>query len=381
MSHTRTILSYIHQNSPNKLPASEPKGVSHKGNDKQLKQPVAVVERTKEFKPRTPLSRRTFFNDCTDSSLKESKNSIRDSVRYSVKAYTSVEANLYQMRHLLAADDANRQVHVATTKVPEPEIRPNLRNMTRSPSILVKKGHSARDRFVDQLREIITQCLQRKLGLSNDQMQTRLVREALTYSNNLLLQDMKLASTEELCLEFLNLKAADDVRESFDDLPCDFLDKYELLALDHFEDMIFESTTNSLGWAHDSATLHNPNSYQPFKDIWTLDPPNFAEFEVHTFIQELLETNECQFSFNSYKELFMNRFGESAIKMNILRFYYTYRLEFYSQQRVRKQLPQGTLSEMPEFESLLMMLEQFQDLIEREDRLRPRKSLRFADEL
>lgn len=77
----------------------------------------------------------------------------------------------------------------------------------------------------------------------------------------------------------------------------------------------------------------------------------------------------------------MNRFGESAIKMNILRYYYTYRLEFYTQQRARKQLPSGTLSEMPEFDALLRLVEQFHDLIEGEDRLRPRKSLRFADEM
>lgn len=376
MSHTRTILSYIHQNSPNKITVSD-----HKSNDKPLKVPPAFTEKTRDLKPRTPLAKRTFFNDCTDSSLKESKNSIRDSLRYSVKAYTSHEAGLYQMRHLLGADDGRRQVHVATTQVPEPETRPSLRHMSRSPSILVKKESPARDRFVDQLRDIIARCLKRKLGLSDFQMQTELVKEALTYSNNLLLQDMKSASTEELCLEFLNLKAADDMRESFDDLPCDFLDKYELLALDHFEDMIFESTTNSLGWAHDSGTLRDPNSYQTFKDIWMLDPPNFAEFDVHAFISDVLDTNECPFSFNSYKESFMNHFGESAIKMNILRYYYTYRSEFYTHQRAKKELPAGSLSEMPEFEGLLELVEQFKDSIESDERLKPRKSLRFADEM
>lgn len=376
MSHTKTILNYIHQNNPSRLLVS-----TEQKNENSYKKPYSGSGVTTTLRPRNTIARRTFFDDCTDSSLKESKNSIRDSIRYTIKAYTSREAGLYHMRHLLAADERNRQVHMTTTLVPEPEVMPYLRTMTSSPSILVKKENSARDRFVDQLRDVIAKCLQRKLGLTNDQMHTELVKEALTYSNNLLLQDIKSLSTEELCLEFLNLKAADDVRESFDDLPCDFLDKYELLALDHFEDMIFESTTNSLGWAHDGSTLHNPNSYQTFKDIWMLDPPNFAEFDVHTFIDDVLEFEDCPYAFNSYKESFMNHFGESAIKMNILRYYYTYRSEFYLLQRAKKNLPTAALSEMPEFQGLSKLVEQLAEAIEGEEVQRPRKSLRFADEM
>lgn len=376
MSHTKTILSYIHQNSPNKLQ------VSSEGSKEPTTRPnLAVCNSSTYLKPRTPLTRRSFFNDCTDTSLKESKNSIRDSLRYTVRAYTSHEATYYQLRHLLLANDGGRQVHVATTQVPEPDVLPNLRELTRSPSILVKKESLARERFVDQLREIIAQCLRRKLGLTEEQMHTELVKEALTYSNNLLLQDIKSSSTEELCLEFVNLKAADEMRESFDDLPCDFLDKYEILALDHFEDMIFENTTNSLGWAHDSGTLHNPNSYQTFKDIWMLDPPNFAEFDVYSFIEGVSENRERPFAFNSYKETFMNFFGESAVKMNILRYYYTYRNEFYSNQNSKKDLPTGTLSEMPEFKGFSKLVEQFKDSMEASAKQRPRKSLRFADEM
>ena len=66
-------------------------------------------------------------------------------------------------------------MHVATTQVPEPDVLPNLRELTRSPSILVKKESLARERFVDQLREIIAQCLRRKLGLTEEQMHLSLI--------------------------------------------------------------------------------------------------------------------------------------------------------------------------------------------------------------
>lgn len=112
-----------------------------------------------------------------------------------------------------------------------------------------------------------------------------------------------------------------------------------------------------------------------------LDPPNFAEFDVYSFIEGVSENRERPFAFNSYKETFMNFFGESAVKMNILRYYYTYRNEFYSNQNSKKDLPTGTLSEMPEFKGFSKLVEQFKDSMEASAKQRPRKSLRFADEM
>lgn len=372
MSQTRTILSYIHQNSPHVAPV---KSISRDLSPPSRAAVLEPVERAPEMPRRIPLSQRSFLNQCTDPQLRESKNSIRDSVRYAVRDYSSLRLWEYTVNRHFLSQDSLPQV---TVEMVEPVVSKRPPTL-RSPSILVKSEQSSRDELVQTFTEVMPICLQQKLGLEEEHMKYPSVQEAFNYATNMFLQEFKSPTTKDLCMDFMKSTSSGDLRDALTDLAYDFMDKYEELALEHFEDTVFACTTHATLTAGPLATLDNPGFYDCFSSIWMLDPPDLLEFGVHTFIAEYSGSEDHPYSFLSFKDACMSKYGETALKMNILRFYYSYRDELYKQPRKQNKLTPENLEQVPEFAVLRTTV---QRLMEGEEKTPPRtkaKLLRFAD--
>lgn len=375
MSQTRTILSYIYQNSPHVAPISFKKEKTVPPRPSQTEPIQRPLSRTgnRLSNQRVPLSDRSFFNQCTDATLKESKNSIRDGVRYSVRDYYSYEHMRYNSYRLYHAEAQPASISEQSPDTPVFITR----EQTKSPSILVKKDVSSRDVLVKTFMEVMPICLQKKLGLKPEYMTDPTVLEAINYATNVFLQAFKSASTRELCYEFMQGSRSGDLKEALADLAYDFMDKYEELALEHFEDTVFEYTTHA-GSITDGCSTENPGLYRSFGQIWKLDRPSLLEFDVHTFIAEYSGSDSHPYSFNNFRELFMCKFGESAIKMNILRFNYTYRDQLHAENCSRTRFSPENLDEVPEFAILREAVQRLTELEENVPHKPNRKSLRFV---
>lgn len=268
----------------------------------------------------------------------------------------------------------------------EPDVEPadgrceKLRQLLKLPSILVKTTPTNREKLVEKFQEVMLICMQKKFGLDSQIVGDLRVREALNYATNMFLQEFKSSTTKGLCSEFSLSDTSGQLADALQSLAFDFLDKYEEVALEYFEDIVFDGTT-SASLQEIGATVEKPVFFDHFRDIWKLDPPNISEFRVDIFIDEYDGVLSHHYSNPQATERTINYYGEFAVKMNILRFYWSYRDELNARQMKQSEITCDDLDKMEEFSLLRDTVEKLMVCDEDKPVARAKKSLRFAEPL
>lgn len=373
MSQNRTILSFVHQNSPSvvKAPSTTAGYFSQLWQQHEAREVVAELQRNSPVS--LLLSSRFPFNQCTDPQLTELKHSVRDGVRYAAKDYCGLHLLTFACyRTFLAehgagngpADDEEEDSTRPAIEAPAP---------AKLPSILVKNTPDT-DRLVLVFKEVLPLCL----GLSEELMHDAAVAAALTFATNIYLQRFKSSSTQELCREFLRHKDSGELREALSELQYDLMDKHDELAFDRFEDLVFEGTTGE-PTRQNTPSLDDPDYYRWFLAIFSLDPSDLLEFSLHDVIAEYASEKRRPYSNLNSDQLLMDAYGTSALKMNIVRFFYAGRSEYFARKR-QPGLAPVNLDKVPEFAVLQSVAQQYLKTGEEAKTSRPKtKSLRFAD--
>lgn len=380
MSQTKTILSYIQQNIRHNTNQNPPGSIK----DKYRSFNSYVFESQNSArpppKPRKPLAHRFPFTECTDLSLRQSRESITQGIKYATKQYRQLEYMqlwrnvIFDLMNSFKPPDIDTEVEDAEVTCEK------LRQLLKLPSILVKTTQTNREMLVEKFQEVVLVCMQKKFGLDDQLVADVRVREALNYATNLFLQEFKSSTTKGLCSEFSQSYTSGQLADALQSLAFDFMDKYEEVALEYFEDMVFEGTT-SASVPEIGATVEKPVYFDCFRDIWKLDPPNVSEFRVDIFIDEYDGVLSHQYSNPQATERTVNYYGEFAVKMNIHQFYWSYRDELNARRMKKSDISGDDLDKMEEFSQLRATVEKLMICDEDKPISRAKKSLRFAEPL
>lgn len=323
------------------------------------------------------------FNQCTDPTLRETKKSLEQGVKSAVHHYSNYQFQMFRLNYNslfhneelpLAAPDP---FHWDLEQCDLPSL--NLRELLALPPILVRNTVSDpdRNRLITLLKTVLHVCIQKKLRLSEVHMADPMVQQSLHYATNLFLQGFKSASTKGLCDDIIRDNHSGELNDALSDLVGDFLDKFEELALDSYEDVLMEGVTKALV-VLDAGTVDNPHFFEEFRNVWKLDPANFLDFDVRVFIDEFTGGNNRPYSYNSFRESFVVKLGEVGLMMNILKAAFNYRGEL-----LRTKPPeaiQQDIIDMPEFSQLQQSLLNILETAAETAPVKPKvKSLRFAD--
>ncbi|SGZ58089.1 CIC11C00000002582 [Sungouiella intermedia] len=380
MSQTKTILSYIQQNIRHNTNQNAPDSP----RDKYPSFNAYVVESQKPARlpprPRKPLGQRFPFTECTDFSLKQSRESVALGVKFAVNQSRTLE-RMHQWRYWIydimkAANHGNTEPEMDSVEFTSEK----LRQMLKLPSILVKTTQTNREKLVEKFQEVMLVCMQKKFGHVNQLMDDVRVKEALNYATNVFLQEFKSSTTKGLCSEFNRSQTSGELADALESLAFDFMDKYEEIALEYFEDMIFEGTS-SASLQESGATVDMPVYFDCFKNIWKLDPPNLFQFHVDVFIDEYDGVLSHLYSNPLATERTLNFYGEFAVKMNIHQFYWTYRDVLSARQLKKSTIVVNDLDKMDEFSLLRDTVEKLMLCDEEKPITKLKKSLRFAEPL
>lgn len=379
MSQTKTILNYIQQNNRQNSQLTSADTSHHtyasiSGFSTARDKPAPTLP-----KRRVPLARKFPFSQCADVSLKQSRESITQGVKLAVNQYRKLVEILSLQNYVHSwINNASSDSHPSQIMDSDEHVIEELREMLKLPSILVKHEQSNREKLVAKFQEVVKVCLEKKLGIEPRLMEDSRVREALNYATNLFLQEFKSATTKGLCSELSRGYTSGELAEALNSLAYDFMDKYEETALDHFEDMVFDGTSRA-ALKEPGATVEKPVFFDYFRAIWKLDPPNALEFNVNHFIENYEGVESHFYSSQQVLDICPDKYGEFAVKMNILRFYWNYRDELQARNETVSKAVPDDLHKMDEFALLRDMVEQLMLSEEQKPVSRPKaKSLRFG---
>lgn len=385
MTQTRTLADHNYQN------AFYAKGGSHhfpietrpKVSPSMMREtPHSIYTKTKS----ASLSSQFPFNQCSDTSLRETKKSVEFGVRYAVRQYFNFEFQKFHYNeNSLFRTDTSWDRKPAWPQyywefVPKTlSSSKNRQILLQLPPILVPKGEPNREMLISLLKKVLNICIQKKMNLSQSNMDDVMVQQALHYATNKFLQNFKSSSTRELCNDIIRDKLSGELNEALSDLVGDFLDKYEDIALESYEDVITDGVTDPES-RQKSATVENPCFTSSFKNIWKLDPSNFLDFNVRVFIEEYTGVESRPFSFNSFRENFTVKLGEVALMMNILKATVNYRSELLALKDPPAEVLDENIDKMEEFGDLQRTLLYLMEKAEQKTQIkRKSKSLRFAE--
>lgn len=344
--------------------------------------PHSIYTKTKS----ASLSSQFPFNQCSDTSLRETKKSVEFGVRYAVRQYFNFEFQKFHYNeNSLFRTDTSWDRKPAWPQyywefVPKTlSSSKNRQILLQLPPILVPKGEPNREMLISLLKKVLNICIQKKMNLSQSNMDDVMVQQALHYATNMFLQNFKSSSTRELCNDIIRDKLSGELNEALSDLVGDFLDKYEDIALESYEDVITDGVTDPES-RQKSATVENPCFTSSFKNIWKLDPSNFLDFNVRVFIEEYTGVESRPFSFNSFRENFTVKLGEVALMMNILKATVNYRSELLALKDPPAEVLDENIDKMEEFGDLQRTLLYLMEKAEQKTQIkRKSKSLRFAE--
>lgn len=257
------------------------------------------------------------------------------------------------------------------------QVLKGLRQQLQLPSILLKYHEPHRDVAMEKFHNVLLACLQKKLGFHGDLSHDIEVREALNYASNLFLQDLK--SSAKTCLSESLHGSPSKLAEDLSSLAYDFVDKYEEISLDTFEDIVFDGTTSVL-LQEPGASLEQPVYHKFFEEIWKLDPPNLLEFRVDVFIDEYQGMLNHKYTTPETSEICTNGYGETGLKMNILRFYWVYREMLHGRNIRKSTLDFDDMDKVDQFDVLRDTVDQLTIGDQERQATRSKaKSLRFAE--
>lgn len=377
MSQTKTILSYIHQNFEVHSRQGERVPPEKSGSNSHLFYQSFQKQLSPPHKPRRPLAHSFPFTECTDVSLKQSRESIVQGIRLSNKQYRQGmgQGMLWSLiRESYSIEDNNELDQ--DPEVSE-QVLKGLRQQLQLPSILLKYHEPHRDVAMEKFHKVLLACLQKKLGFHGDLSHDIEVREALNYASNLFLQDLK--SSAKTCLSESLHGSPSKLAEDLSSLAYDFVDKYEEISLDTFEDIVFDGTTSVL-LQEPGASLEQPVYYKFFEEIWKLDPPNLLEFRVDVFIDEYQGMLNHKYTTPETSEICTNGYGETGLKMNILRFYWVYREMLHGRNIRKSTLDFDDMDKVDQFDVLRDTVDQLTIGDQERQATRSKaKSLRFAE--
>lgn len=379
MSDARTIKAYIHHNAPQVFAGS--------GN---LQKPPLNFQNTGFLasKPRVPLSQGFPLDQCSDVLLKESVRSVGDGLKYALSDYQlGYYLTSFCFRHDPYYTGGDHRDQRPVTLHPEHEDAPDLsdcsteslRSTLTLPSILLRNGGLPQDGLFQLFREVLARSVLNEFELSYLRLDEPLFKEAFNYALNLLMQQFKASSTKELCLEVMRCKKNGTLEDVFDGFAYDFSDKYEDIALEHYEDLVLEAMVEM--HFPDLATTTNPSFYLLFKAAWVLQPHSILQMRIHAILDESRDSMSKPYG-PIYDANFdaIEKFGIVAFRMNMLRSYYNYRAQLRHTPSLREYSPRlGRLSE------LALLLEKIQQLMDSSEDTGKKKSkaklLRFSDDL
>lgn len=403
MSQTRTILNFIHQNGRQNSHYSDSTSDASSKLAKLGFKTNATPKRLQQSRllppVRKPLALRFPFSECTDVALRQSREAVVQGFKFAVSQYQYL-MSMSMLRHFADEQDHNQDHNhnpnddeqtLDTDKTHfwnddssslNSALNDKLRLQLQLPSILVHNSPTNREEvLVAKLQEVVLVCLQKRFGLSDAVVDDVRVREALNYATNLFLQAFKSSSTKGLCSELSENHSSGQLAEGLYNLAYDFLDKYEEIALEHFEDIVVDGTCK-VSVREPGATVEKPVFYECFRAIWKLDPPNLLEFGVNVFLAEYNDDQDHYYSNMLLLETLRNKYGANTLKMNIHRFFWCYRDELRAQGCAKSKAVPDDLDKMEEFAQLRDAVEQIMLCEEEQPASRARaKLLRFADQV
>lgn len=290
---------------------------------------------------RTPLSRRPFLRDCTDPSLKDTKNSIFYSLVYSIRAYSDPEAKNIRSCAAMERDfEASLKIQRLNTAVHEIKYSqdqyddelsedgiPIYKKKSNSPPILINYERNASDQILDTLIKLLQRCLTYKLELSDHHMKCPLVQDIMRYVINIYVLRFKSPTIDGVLQNIIFSKGKHGLETDLSNMRDDVLDQYESITLDDFEDILFEKSTNPLSTNLKTENTQNPSIYSAFKRVWLLDKESFNLFDARVYLDNLDDPESHLLALQTHQENLVNHYGVSVIKMNTLKFVFSFRAE------------------------------------------------------
>lgn len=199
------------------------------------------------------------------------------------------------------------------------------------------------------LRDKFTQSYSKREPTSSERKDdTEAIKEAVIFCTNLFLQEFKSSDPEIICEEFQELRGSGELKELLHDVFQDLIEKVESLNFDKFQDFVIESITFSRAFQK----TNNPEIYDKFVGIWALHNESFLEIDLEILLMYCDLGEERQFSYFTSAERFYNELEEAAVRMNLVKFFYTYKWELMKQ-RKKKLEKKNILSDLDCMQSLL----------------------------
>lgn len=364
MSVNSLVRSYIHQHNMMHMKAAPPDPVVPRNPSagaalhipSSWSSPLPLAPPAK----RTSLASRFPFNECTSLELKELRLSLKLALRCSVRKTNAPQLKTLKMHSPLVAPAAASDTALVSRGKMSPE---------PTESILIKDeaAYVQRAELVRTVRGCFRDVFMAEAGLT---LENKLVEAVVNYSTNMFLQEFPSG--------VVPLRVQIQAKQDRGDLTALLLsvveaaeDKHEQQCVEELQDMIAEQVAGA-------TMLDSTGLYDAFKRVWCLNKQAFLSYELQDVLLLCYTSDERQFTHASVNDLLLADLEDTAVEMNMIRFYYTYKWELARQ---RGQLPHGASARVGELERRLLL--SVQTLVEQDHTpglARPRKHLRFDTE-
>ncbi|KAM9936137.1 hypothetical protein OXX80_004295 [Metschnikowia pulcherrima] len=286
---------------------------------------------------RTPLAKKFPFDQCMEPTLRETRHSVEMPIRQFVQSKSSISF-LGSLRNCLSESpypllaDVKTQKHdvglkSAQTRYGEKSYQ-KVQNKN-APSILIQKRTES-----DARRVLVTKlndCFHRhfagrwSMGLKDNSLQ-----DLVNFTTNLFIQEFSAAGTMELCSQIVHSAESGDLLAGLSRLIDEAEEKSIESGVDDFMDLVRERTTAFADGMTYSCKTEDLNIYESFKRIWVLNPHKFFEHSLDMLFTFSADGKDHVFTNTSFTQRIANDMEETAVKMNMCRFYYAYKRELSS---------------------------------------------------
>ncbi|KAF8004772.1 hypothetical protein HF325_000229 [Metschnikowia pulcherrima] len=134
----------------------------------------------------------------------------------------------------------------------------------------------------------------------------------------------------ELCSQIVHSAELGDLLAGLSRLIDEAEEKSIELGVDDFLDLVRERTTAFAEELTYSCKTEDLMIYETFKRIWVLNPHKFFEYLLEMLFTFGADGKDHVFTNTSFSQRIANDMEETAVKMNMCRFYYAYKRELLS---------------------------------------------------
>ncbi|GEQ71756.1 hypothetical protein JCM33374_g5442 [Metschnikowia sp. JCM 33374] len=284
------------------------------------------------------MSDRFPFNRCIDLSLRESKHSLntslrtfileRDSIafmrslRSCLRDFSSPPSGIYNTRSF---EHRSTNENGSSVAFEAENNNPDIIESDKIVSILVPPNNESQSRL--QLILYLNECFYKYLtDRASIDKRDSLIEDTVNYITNLFIQEFPASGTKDLCLKILEQEKSGELDILLSKLIDEAEENHTGKGIDDFQDIVSENLMTTYGLSNSHST-EDPRLYDVFKKAWRLNPPEFLDNDLEMLLSFCSESKKRPSNNIPFSHKVLNDMEEAAMKMNLVKFYYSYRRE------------------------------------------------------